>query len=368
MIDWFTISVPFEHPRLSAGSVVSIDRNGEKEWEVPQKVSARGSYETRINLKSVGASPTQPGYATELYIDGNLTKYLQGHNIWGTDDPLVLVARAFRELCIELGLPFTIFDLYRVSCGVFKVARVDINYMFQVVRPDGSLAGSADVDAFLDAAGTCGGTKYRKAYPDKGSVYFNKGSRRWSAVWYNKEKEVKKRLTQLARKRVKNADIDRPSTRLRELSKEQIARLIQSAAGLVRCEFKLQSLELKDLDIATGSDLAKHGIYTLYCSMMERIRMTGNVRLTDRQTFELPPRLRGTYELWRSGISVRDVVSPATFYRHKKELLALGINIDEEQRSPGDNVIPLVRFLEARPVSIPADLVADDLVQLRRAV
>lgn len=368
MIDWLTISVPFEHPRLAGGTVCSVSHTGEVEWEIPKKVSARGSYETEIKVKSAGAVPGRPGYASDLHIDGNLAKYLQGHNIWGPDCALTLVTLAFRELCIELSLPFTIFDLYRISRGCFSIGRVDINYMFRITRPDGSAAGSADVDAFLDAAGQCGGTKYRKAFPDKGSVYFNKGSRRWSAVWYNKEKEVKKRLRQLAKKRVKNKDVHRPSTRSKDLTSDQITRLIKSSEGLVRCEFKLQSLELRDLDIATGYDLMKHGVYDLYCSMMERIKMTGNVRLTDRQTFDLPARLRGTYELWKSGIAVRDVVSPATFYRHKKELLALGINIDEEQRQPANNVIPLVRFLEARPVSIPADLVADNLVQLRRAV
>lgn len=347
---------------------MSLNSDDELEWETPKKVTARGSYETEIKIKSVGASHTQPGYATELHIDGNLTKYLQGHNVWGTDCVLSLAARAFREICLELGLPFTIFDLYRISRGCFSIGRVDINYMFEVLRPDGSVAASADVDAFLDAAGQCGGTKYRKAYPDKGSVYFNKGSRRWSAVWYNKTKEARKQLNKLAKKRVKNADIDRPSTRMKDLSKSQIDRLVQSSEGLVRCEFKLQSLELRDLDITTGYDLAKAGIYETYCSMMERIKMSGNLRLTDRQTFDLPARLRGTYELWRSGIAVRDVVSPATFYRHKKELLALGINIDEEQRNPGNNVIPMVRFLEARPVAIPRDLVESELVNLRRAV
>ena len=368
MIDWLTISVPFEHPFIAGGSVLSVNQSGEVEWEIPKKVSARGSYETEIKVKSSGAVAGRSGYASELHIDGNLVKYLQGHNIWGTDCVCSLVARAFRELCIELSIPFTIFDLYRISRGCFSIGRVDINYMFQINRPDGSVAGAADVDAFLDAAGQCGGTKYRKAFPDKGSVYFNKGSRRWSAVWYNKQKEVAKRLRQQARKRVKDKDVNRPSTRAKDLSKEQIAALIDSCAGLVRCEFKLQSLELRDHDITTGSDLAEYGVFNLYRAMMERIKMNGNVRLTHTQTAELPARLRGTYELWKSGISVRDVVSPATFYRHKKDLLAYGINIDEEQREPTNNVIPLVRFLEARPVSVPARLLDQNLVDLRRAV
>ena len=60
MIDWLTISVPFEHPRLSGGRVMSLNSDDELEWETPKKVTARGSYETEIKIKSVGASHTRP--------------------------------------------------------------------------------------------------------------------------------------------------------------------------------------------------------------------------------------------------------------------------------------------------------------------
>ncbi|PRW34109.1 II/X family phage/plasmid replication protein [Escherichia coli] len=46
-------------------------------------------------------------------------------------------------------------------------------------------------------------------------------------------------------------------------------------------------------------------------------------------------------------------VTETTFYRHRKELLSFGIDINFYCESPdSNNVVPLVRTLEAKPAKI----------------
>ncbi|HEY8386709.1 MAG TPA: phage/plasmid replication protein, II/X family, partial [Porticoccaceae bacterium] len=55
------------------------------------------------------------------------------------------------------------------------------------------------------------------------------------------------------------------------------------------------------------------------------------------------------------GHDLRSTMAKNTYYRHRKELLKYGINIDLRQENADRyNVVPLVRILEAVPASIPA--------------
>ena len=70
MIDWLTIIVPCNHHGMvTGGQLLSIDPSGNIDWEVQKKAQIRGSYESNILVRSQGAS--------ELFIDGNFTKWLQ---------------------------------------------------------------------------------------------------------------------------------------------------------------------------------------------------------------------------------------------------------------------------------------------------
>lgn len=84
MIDWFTGILPCTHRPLPAGSVVSVDADGAVEWETVKRLTVRGSHESTMNVRSVGSDGE--GRATHLYIDGNPSKFLQGHSVIGSDD------------------------------------------------------------------------------------------------------------------------------------------------------------------------------------------------------------------------------------------------------------------------------------------
>lgn len=69
----------------------------------------------------------------------------------------------------------------------------------------------------------------------------------------------------------------------------------------------------------------------------------------------LPTRLLAVYHLWQEGHDLRAMYPKNTFYRYRRQLLPYGVDIAVLQ--PNDdkfsNVVPLIRILEAVPVSPP---------------
>ncbi len=82
MIDWLT-GIFLAHKPLPAGSVVSVDADGAIEWETVKRLTVR-SHEATMKVRSIGSNGE--GKATHLYIDGNPSKFLQGHSVVGSDD------------------------------------------------------------------------------------------------------------------------------------------------------------------------------------------------------------------------------------------------------------------------------------------
>ncbi len=83
--------------------------------------------------------------------------------------------------------------------------------------------------------------------------------------------------------------------------------------------------------------------------------MSEQMMLTDETMMKMPNKLRSTYTLWKEGHDLRNLVSPATFHRHRNELRdAYGINIDLRPESINKtNIVPLIKILEATPAEIP---------------
>ena len=91
--------------------------------------------------------------------------------------------------------------------------------------------------------------------------------------------------------------------------------------------------------------------------------MNEQLSLSTEELNSLPQRLRSTYILWNAGEDLRDTLPKATFYRHRRELNELGIDINlRKDVIDRSNVVPLVRVLEAAPVGIPFWAFNDNLV------
>jgi II/X family phage/plasmid replication protein len=142
MMDWVRCHLPFRHLPLNSGEVISIDESGEVEWCAPKHKMAVGSYDKRISIKSEGGDGQ--GNATHLWVSGNPSKFLQGHNVFGSDDLVSLVYDTFLVITRQFNMQASLLELAAIKSGHYDVSTCDINYSFE-------LPTRADVKAFIRA-------------------------------------------------------------------------------------------------------------------------------------------------------------------------------------------------------------------------
>lgn len=325
MIDWVTAVITCNHDpsKLISGIVMSFDALGEQEWTVNKNLTVEGSYSSKIQIKSHTDN--------KIWISGNPTKFLQGHNIFGTDDLRYLMGRFFDALHKhdELGLCPTSEQYDAIQDGNYFLKRVDLNQSWHLKNKD-------EVVAWIRSAGACGRLKHRGVGQFSGdTLYFGKNSRRWSAKCYSKGYEI--------------------NAKNRKLPDElQIPELLDWADKSLRIELVLRSMQLKDFLLSNGKAWCPETSKMLLCSLvLDNLEITDNMSLPDQLLNTLPPRLRGIYALWLNGEDVRQSFSKSSFYRYRRQFLEYGIDISIIQDKQRNNIIPLIRYLEAEPASIP---------------
>ena len=305
---------------------MSIDPTGRLEWSAPKRLPILGSHDSRIAIKSDGSAG--PGLASHLIISGNPSKFLQGHNIFGSDDLVALMHDTYRNICASLQLTPLLPESEAVRAGGYRVTRVDINYMFELPRRE-------DVPAWLRAAEYKSKTRHGRPHSKGSTLYWGKGSKRWEMLAYDKAEEVKK-----------------PKHRLPDsLSNTPLLGWVDNK---LRIELRLKSKQLDELNMSLAKTFTPHTVMTTYFAYLGRLEMTENIALSTDTLMKIPQRLRSTYNLWKDGHDLRFNMSRNTFYKHRRELLEYGIDIHIRQdRCDTSNVVPLVRVLEAKPASIP---------------
>jgi II/X family phage/plasmid replication protein len=326
MIDWGLVLFPIIHHPIDSGVVFSVAPDGEIEWRAPKRIQVVGSYEKKISVKSVGGDGT--GLATHLWVQGNPSKFLQGHNVFGSDDIVSLMADLFDVIAPKLNLIPSENELYRIKTGDYELKTVDINYSYE-------LPCRADVLNFIRALEFKSKTRHGRPSKKGGTLYFGKNSKRWAIKFYCKAEEI-----QTANGRLPH-----------ELQNVGIENWVENK---LRIELRLLSKELIELGIVNVKDVMTIKARSLFDKYVGRINMSEQIALSDEKKMNLPTKLRSTYTLWIEGHDLRSMMSKATYYRHCLELKEFGINIDlRPESTKKSNVVPLIRILEAKPASIP---------------
>lgn len=336
MIDWVTCVLPctHDHSKLSAGLVASISASGEIEWTVQKAMSVEGSHSSTIQVRSLTDKTIQ--------VSGNPAKWLQGHNIFGSDDLIYLVFKFFNVLLERkgdvLGLTPDRFQLEAIELGEYQLSRVDLNQSWL-------LDGRSSVLAWLRAAGNCARLKRRGSgqYAAE-TLYFGKNSRRWAVKCYSKGHEI--------------------NAKGHNLPKElQIPELLDFADKALRIELVIRSMGLKHLGLESArhwsNDLPKMLLSEM---VLDDLELSDNMNLQDSVLNTLPARLRLVYQSWVAGDDLRSILPKNTFYRYRRQMLEYGIDISILQDSTRSNVVPLIRYLEAMPAEIPQWAYDKDLV------
>jgi len=337
MIDWTTAFIPYPHNEaINDGKCISLDANGRIEWETDKFLPVEGSFSSKISIRSHQSGEVNKvllGFRySHIVLSGNPVKFLQGHNVFGSDDLPSLLADCFKKVCDLIERP----ELFRYSAiHNAHLTRVDVNYGY-------TLNSSDSVNSWLRSAEASTNLKHRgKGQFDHGTLYFGRKSSYWFIKFYNKGNEI--------RANKKNQRIDL-------LENKNVSAF---ADNLLRCEVQINSRELKSTGLRQVSawyDLDVQNLYNGYTSSLEFSENT--MTIIDEKIKELPRRYRATYSLWLSGFDLRQEMGRTSFYDHRRFLMN-ELNIDIGIKKPTDkpdmtNVVPLVRFLEATPAEIPA--------------
>jgi len=326
MIDWGLVLIPIVHCPIDSGRNVSILPGGEVEYDSPKRLQVKGSFEKTISVSSVGG--TGDGMATHLKVNGNPSKFLQGHNVFGSDNIVALMSDLFDVIATQFSLKPTPEELRRIRTGDYELTIVDINYSYD-------LPCRSDVLQFIRALEFKAKTRHGRPSTKGGTLYFGKNSERWAIKFYCKAEEIK-----TARGRLPH-----------DLQNIGIEDWVDNK---LRIELRLLSKELKKIGIVNVKDLTINKVIALFAEYLGRIDMSEQIALTDEIMMNMPNKLRSTYTLWVEGHDLRGLMSKATYNRHRLELKSYGVNIDlRPESTKKSNVIPLIRVLEAKPASIP---------------
>ena len=324
MIDWVSAILPCKHDpsKLISGLVMSFDAQGNNEWTVNKTLSVEGSYSSKIQIKSHTEN--------QIYISGNPTKFLQGHNLFGSNDLVSIMGKFFDELLKHenLGLCPDPFQYANIKDGHYELTRVDVNETWH-------LRNKNEVLAWIRSVGETAFLKHRGAGQFSGdTAYFGKNSRRWSLKCYSKGHEL--------------------TAKGHKLPKELATlEMLEYADKALRIEGVTRQLELKRRQLHVASNWDIDTAEELLLEYISKLEMSDVYMLKDDVLDSLPPRLRMVYQTWLNGDDLKQILPHNTFYRYKKALREFGIDISTKSPKEKSNVIPLIRVLEAKPVGIP---------------
>lgn len=338
MIDWLTLIVPCTHLEpIRDGCFQRVTATGELEWSSDKRLAVTGSYASDVQIRTAAWL----GDRTHIEVSGNLAKFFQGHNLWGTDDVPGLVFEFLRWLSVNHGLkdePLispTADDIAAWKAGAVQITRIDCTQSYH-------LQSLGEVLAWLRAAEQTSHLAHRgRGQLVKGStLYFGKNSRRWSLKLYAKGQEIK------AKGHGQDTILSLPSA-------------VEWANRTLRAELTLRSMELKRLNLDHVSDwFPVEGVPFAVTERLLRERlgamtMTTTKHLSAEVMESLRPALRVAVQAWEAGSDLRATLPHRTFYKYRKELIPHGIDIATQLPKEVSNVTPLYRVLEAVPASVP---------------
>lgn len=331
MIDWLTLRCSIDVP-INAGHVASFTAEGEIEWHTPKRLNVEGSHSSTVTVRRFP-------YDNSLEISGNPAKFLQGHNLFGSDDLSTLSRTFIRAVVARIGHTLTAEEAAAIDAGLVIITRIDTTQSWDF----GTLPRALNAVRALSQH-THLSHRGKGSLIAEGTCIWGKGSRRWNGKAYAKGHELK--AHKLPTEIPHHAD------------------LTAYAQGLVRFEFTVRSMELKRRHLDVLQNWSKTGVTpdSLHADLMAQLNISEATMIDADQLAELPPRLQLVYDAWKSGKDLRAILPRPTFYRHRAALLAFGIDLALVQPSRQDNVIPLRVTLVGKPSTVPHWAIGTDLL------
>jgi II/X family phage/plasmid replication protein len=330
MIDWVDFVAPLVHDEgqgspFYAGEVMSTTPEGELDWGIYKRMQMVGSHSTMVQVRSDRMADGRQA----VRVSGNLVKWFQGHNIFGTNDIRGLVIEALNKV-MEIGkFSPSLNELETWSMGDIELLRVDCTESVDFGNEKRVLNALRSLDQSANL-------KFRGRGQFNGhSLLFGKGSRTWSLTLYSKGTELRKHKLPIALS-------DTP--------------LQAFADGMLRMEFRLLSMHLKELGLSKLWAWCENTEPMVHQNMLQNLQIS-DVTMLDSDIIEtLPTRYKLIYQSWKDGHDLRTILTRPTFYRHRSALLAYGVDIaikQDRQEAEISNVVPIRVVPVGKPVSVP---------------
>ena len=329
MIDWLTVRIRVELPApIAGGWTLKIRRDGTEEFRAPHRLSVGGSFESSLAIRAV--------VVDELELSGNVAKFVQGHNLYGSDDPLTVLWAALERLQPHLGASLAEIGLRTLAdlAARTTISRIDCTFMWLFDTPGDALS-------FLRSAEQTGSIPRRgRGVMKAGTVVFGhaagKSMTRWQIVLYSKGQEI-------------------VAHRLPEFMMVD-GEVLEWTNRCVRVEVRFGRHELKEMGLR-GLDAWKPWMCgDLWRSYVAKLSFNEAAHNESADLAKLPDHLRGTYAQWKLGQDLRKSMTKAKFYRHRRLIEGLtGVDIAiPPAPATTASVVPIKRLLEGRIVSRPA--------------
>lgn len=379
MIDWLSLIFPVNID-ICGGKCVHLDANGEIEYSTDKFLPVSGSYSSIVQVKSIfdtktpkasniDRSFTKSPFAMRLYISGNPTKFLQGHNIWGFNDLQGMVYCFVKSICESLKLDADTTSLLEQCAytGKYEITRIDITESF-------TLSSIGDVRAWIRAAAQVGTGRNQSvnSYKER-TLYLGKNSRRMSIKVYAKGDEIQKHpFDSILLERMVNKHIDRIGPLKKMMSQDDVITHFDAAKTLIqeytdkllRVEVTLRGMALKDMGLNKGAFWRDGMLETVFADKIKKLELPENASLSATDILSLPLHLQGYLAMWQSGHNLKEHMTKPTYYRVRSQLKEHGIDIKSPPAGQKNNVVPLIKVITAEPAVIPQFAYEHDLVYL----
>jgi hypothetical protein len=397
MIDWLRFEVRgVLHRPISAGAVAAFTPDGVLEWHTVRALNFAGSASDTVRVRSTSTGPD--GLASVLCVEGNPSKFTQGHNLDGSDDLPALVyelaARSMVHGAHELAaqsltqpdpceLAATLHALaYAVTARPrdHETVRSDSSsWKGRTARPVATLPGQARVDidtphvrlqrvdvTYMADLGTDSAVREWIGHAQRFATLSNRPGTLSgdSTVYFGKSKSERARLKFYAKgpefavhppRSLRNTADDQQPLAYRER-----ALLETHAAGKLRAELELRWKGLEERGLRYAADWNSLTARRAWCDFMETFDMPTPPDTLD--TSALPTNLALALHAWRCGEDLRARYTLRHWYRLRKQLRELtGFDIAQPCSDPRPLELPAVTLpARAWPRNVAELFPADD--------
>lgn len=327
-------------PKIADGAFMRIDKEGEVETVTLKKSRIEGSFETAVFVRCDGET---------VWFEGNVSKWGRPDNVFGYT--FLECLEIINKLLVKLGLPpFTEGDKYLTnfkgeprSCWTGAiVTRIDMTCNYAVGSKEDAYAYMRHLQG-QQASRLKTGT-----YGDGETVDFGRGSRRIYVKAYLKGPELRRHAGRI--QDAKGINDGTVKDYEKGITNPYVLQLADwcDAVGLVRVEMTFKATKLHDMGChyLGGFDMKQ---LEIEFENRSDVLTRGSAEADDFTL--LPKAVLSTYRMWQAGDDITSKLSRATFYRHRRELLVMGVDIAIKS-----NVVqmkPRTRVIKLGPVSMP---------------